>query len=305
MATIAVSGSNGFVGAALVSALRARGDQVRPLLRPTASGGFGAHDPASVVRWDPARGELDSGALEGVDGVVHLAGESLANGRWTDAQKQRIEQSRTRGTRLLAEGLAGLTRKPQVLLSASAIGYYGDRGVAELDESAERGDDFLARLCAAWEEAAAPARAAGLRVAHPRFGVVLHPSGGALAKMLPLFRWGMGGALGDGAQFMSWIALADVVRALLFTLDQSALEGPVNFTAPTPVTNAELTRSLARALARPGFMQVPRFALRAVLGEMADAALLASAKVLPRKLLELGFSFEEPELEPYLRSVLR
>lgn len=301
MATIAVSGSTGFVGAALVAALRARGDQVRPLQRPQSGGGTSA---AGAVRWDPPRGELDLAALEGVDAVVHLAGESLAGARWTAAQKSRLEQSRMEGTALLARSLPRLSKQPKAWLSASAIGYYGDRGDASLDESAAPGDDFLSQLCVAWEAAAAPARDAGIRLVHPRFGVVLHPSGGALAKMLPVFRWGMGGALGDGAQVMSWIALSDAVRALLFALDHAALEGPLNLTAPQPVSNAELTRSLARALSRPSFMSVPRFALRAALGEMADAALLASAKVLPQKLLAAGFAFEHPLLDPYLRSVL-
>jgi uncharacterized protein len=304
MATIAISGSTGFLGAALSAALRARGDSVRPLVRPTTRPADASRGPLRAVRWDPARGEIEHEALEGVDALVHLAGESVASRRWTDAQKERIAQSRIQGTSLLSAALCRMVHKPKVWLSASAIGFYGDRGAQLLDESAGPGSDFLARLCVAWEGAAAPARDAGVRVVYPRLGVVLHPQGGALARLVPLFRWGLGGALGGGAQVMSWIALHDVTRALLFALDTAMLEGPINLSAPHPVTNAELTRTLARVLSRPGFLSVPRFALRAALGEMADVALLASAHVLPRKLLDAGFVFEYPVLEPYLRSVV-
>jgi uncharacterized protein (TIGR01777 family) len=302
VATIAISGSTGFLGAALAEALRARGDAVWRLVRPNTRTPGASAD--REVHWDPARGEIDQAALEGVDAVVHLAGESVASGRWTEAQKARIEQSRIQGTRLLASTLRGLRHRPKLWLSASAIGFYGDRGALPLDESQGPGGDFLARVCVAWEAAAVPASEVGVRVVHPRFGVVLDPRGGALARMLPLFRWGMGGKLGDGAQLMSWIALADAVRALLFALDTQALSGPLNLTAPRAVTNAELTRALASVLGRPSFMRVPRVALRAALGELADVALLASANVLPRKLLDAGFVFEHPALEPYLRSVL-
>lgn len=304
MATIAISGSSGFLGAALISALRARGDVVLPLVRPASAASASKAGALPHVQWDPERGVIDRDALEGIDALVHLAGESVAAGRWTEAQKARIEQSRTQGTSLLATTLGQLRRRPKVWLSASAIGFYGDRGETQVDESAGPGDDFLARVCVAWEAAAAPARQQGVRLVHPRFGLVLHPSGGALARMLPVFRLGLGGALGPGAQVMSWIALSDVTRALLFALDHPTLSGPLNLTAPNPVTNAELTRALGRVLSRPSFMRVPRFALRAALGEMAEVALLSGARVVPSKLQQAGFVFEHPLLEPYLRSVL-
>jgi uncharacterized protein (TIGR01777 family) len=244
---------------------------------------------------------IDREALEGLDAVVHLAGENVAGARWSDAQKQRIRESRVRGTRLLAEALSALRTKPAVWLSASAVGIYGDGGDRPLDEDSPPGDDFLAQVGVAWEEAAAPARAAGIRVVHPRFGVVLHPSGGALAKMLGPFKLGLGGKLGSGAQYMSWIALEDAVRALLHLIDQP-LEGPVNLVAPNPVTNAEFTRALARALHRPAPFFVPSFAARLALGEMAEVALLRGQRVFPKRLLASGFRFAQPELEPLLSS---
>lgn len=296
MGLVAITGSTGFIGSALVAALEARGYEARALVRPQSR--------ADGIRWDPDRGEIESSALEGVEAVVHLAGESVAGARWTPAQKARIVESRTRGTGLLARTLARLKHKPKLWLSASAIGFYGDRGADEVDEREPPGSDFLARVCVAWEAQAQPAREAGIRVVHPRFGVVLHPSGGALAKMLPAFRLGFGGALGDGRQFMSWVALEDAVRALIHAFDQPSLQGAVNVTAPEPVTNAELTQALGKALGRPAFMRVPSFALRAALGEMAQVALLSGARVVPRKLLESGFVFTQPSLAPYLRRVL-
>jgi uncharacterized protein (TIGR01777 family) len=296
MATIAISGATGFLGSALRSFLAARGDRVLALTRP------GSREPG--IRWDPERGEIDAAALEGVDAAVHLAGENVAGGRWSDAQKRRIEQSRVQGTTLLARALAGLRRKPALLISASAVGYYGARGPEAIDERAGPGSDFLARVCVQWEASAEPARQAGIRVVHPRFGIVLHPSGGALAKMLPAFRLLAGGKLGDGEQFMSWVALEDAVAALAFALATPALTGPFNVTAPEPVTNAEFTRALGAALSRPTMMTVPRFALRALFGEMAEVALLSGACVEPNKLLGHGFTFAAPTLAPYLERVL-
>lgn len=260
--------------------------------------------PRPGIRWDPARGEIDAVALEGVDAVVHLAGENVAGGRWTEAQKRRIEQSRVESTGLLARTLAGLSRKPAVLISASAVGYYGAHGNQPIDESAGPGADFLARVCVQWEASAQPARAAGIRVVHPRFGLVLHPSGGALARMLPAFRLFAGGKLGSGEQGMSWVALEDAIAALEFALTHAQLTGPFNVTAPEPVSNAEFTRALASALGRPAVMTVPRFALRALFGEMAEVALLSGACVNPARLLELGFSFQHATLGPYLEHVL-
>lgn len=296
MATIAISGASGFLGSALVHALRARGDRVLALVRPGSA--------APGIRWDPGRAEIDAAALVGVDAVVHLAGENVAAGRWSDAQKQRIEQSRVDGTTVLARALAGLEKRPEVLLSASAVGFYGAHGDEALDERDAAGEDFLAQVCKRWEAAAEPARQAGIRVVHPRFGLVLHPSGGALAKMLPAFRLAVGGKLGDGAQFMSWIALEDAVSALSFALARRDLTGPINVTAPEPVTNEEFTRALGAALSRPTLFSVPRFALRTLFGEMAEVALLSGARVKPAKLLAHGFSFAHPELAPYLASVL-
>jgi hypothetical protein len=296
VATIAISGATGFLGSELRSFLAARGERVLALTRP------GSRETG--VRWDPERGEIDAAALEGVDAVVHLAGENVTGGRWSDARKQRIEHSRVASTALIARTLAGLARKPAALISASAAGYYGARGSEPVDERAGPGDDFLARVCVRWEASADPARQAGIRVAHPRFGLVLHPSGGALAKMLPAFRLLAGGKLGSGAQYMSWVALEDTVAALAFALARPELRGPFNVTAPEPVSNAAFTAALATALSRPAVITVPRFALRALFGEMADVALLSGACVKPQKLLDLGFTFAAPALAPYLERVL-
>lgn len=296
MATIAISGASGFVGSALARTLAARGDRVKPLLRGRSS--------SEGIRWDPLRGEIDHAALAEVDAVVHLAGENVAGARWSAAQKQRIEASRVQGTSLLATALAARSDKPRVFVSASATGFYGTHGDEPLSEQAPAGHDFLAQVCQRWEAAAEPARDAGIRVAHPRFGLVLHPSGGALAKMLPAFRLGVGGKLGSGAQFMSWVALEDAIAALVFALARPELSGAFNVTAPEPVTNEAFTRALGAALARPTVLPVPGFALRALFGEMAEVALLSGARVVPQKLLAHGFTFAQPELAPYLANVL-
>jgi len=234
--------------------------------------------------------------------VVHLAGEGIAEGRWTDAQKERIRDSRTVGTALIAHAVARLARKPKVLVSASAIGIYGERGDALLDEDSAPGTGFLPEVGLLWEAAADPARDAGIRVVHPRFGIVLDPSGGALARMLLPFKLGVGGRLGSGAQWMSWVARADAVAALVFAIDRPSLVGPFNVTAPAPVSNREFTQALAAALHRPALFAVPGFAARLAFGELADAALLCSARVLPKRLLAEGFQFRQPELAAYLRA---
>jgi uncharacterized protein len=293
--TIAITGASGFIGSALSAALKKTGARVRPLVRPGKHGLDG-------IGWDPDQSTIDGKALEGVHAIVHLAGDGVADGRWTAAKKARIRESRVRGTELIARAITGLTLKPSVLLSASAIGYYGDRGDEQLDEHSSPGADFLAEVCQAWEAAAEPARAAGVRVVHPRFGIVLSPEGGALKKMRLPFKLGVGGRLGEGTQYMSWIALEDTVRALLHALDQ--LEGPVNVTAPEPVTNAEFTKALGAALHRPTIMPLPGPLARLALGEMADVALLGGARVLPRKLLGSGFHFEHPSLRAYLERAL-
>lgn len=296
MATIAITGASGFIGSALAAALRSRGDRVRPLVRP---GGL-ADD---AIQWDPERGRIDAAALEGVDALVHLAGESVAKGRWTEEKKARIRDSRVKGTTLLARTLLGLGRRPAVWVSGSAVGIYGDRGAEELDEQSSVGQDFLADVSVAWESAARPA-ASVMRVVHPRTGVVLHPSGGALAALLPVFKWGLGGKLGSGQQYMSWISLEDTVRALMHAIDSSELRGPVNLTAPHPVTNEEFSRELASALQRPAIFAVPGFAARLAIGEMADVALLSGQRVLPERLLTSNFRFAQPELGPCLRALL-
>ncbi|HEX5659839.1 MAG TPA: TIGR01777 family oxidoreductase [Polyangiales bacterium] len=295
--TIAISGASGFIGTALSALLKRAGARVRPLVRPGKHGLDG-------IQWDPERGTIDSQALEGVDAIVHLAGDGVAEGRWSAEKKARIRESRVLGTGLLARAITGLSLKPGVFVSASAIGYYGDRGDEELDERSTPGDDFLAEVCKVWESSADPARAAGVRVVHPRIGIVLSPEGGALKKMLPPFKLGLGGRFGDGKQYMSWIALEDAVRALVHALDHKELRGPLNLTAPRPVTNAELTKSLGAALHRPTIMPVPGPLARLALGEMADVALLSGARVLPRQLLASGFQFEHPALKPYLERLL-
>ncbi len=298
MQTIAITGASGFIGRALTQHLTQQGLRVRPLLRP------GKNAPDGI-RWDPEKGELEQDALADVDVLVHLAGESIAAGRWTAEKKAELMQSRVQGTSLLARALASMPKRPAVWLSASAIGYYGDRGDEPIDESAGPGQDFLAELAQLWEQATTPAADAGMRVVLARTGVVLDPSGGALSKMLLPFKLGVGGKIGSGRQYMSWIALQDEVRALQHLMNHGDLSGPVNLTAPTPVTNAELTDALAHALNRPAFMPLPAFAARLAFGEMADSALLSGARVLPKRLLASGFQFAQPELRGFLAQILR
>jgi len=292
---ILISGASGLIGSALARRLAASNEVVRLVRHRTAGD--------AEIAWNPDAGTIDAGALEGLDAVVHLAGENVGAGRWTAAKKARIRASRVEGTSLLARTLAGLTRPPRAMVSASAIGFYGDRGGEELDETSGAGRGFLAEVCRAWEAAAAPASEAGIRVVLARFGVVLARQGGALARMLPLFRLGLGGRLGSGRQFMSWIALEDAVGALAFVLENESLEGPVNVTSPQPVTNRQFTASLARVLRRPALLHAPAFALRAALGEMAEEMLLASARVFPRRLLASGYRFAQPDLETALREL--
>ena len=295
---VAVTGATGLVGAALVSALREAGHRVDRLTRRAPAPG------STDVQWDPARGRLDPRALEGVDAVVHLAGEPIAALRWTPAVKARIRESRVDGTRLLAETLARLPRPPRVLVSTSAVGYYGDRGDAALTEESPPGAGFLADVCRAWEAAADPARAAGIRVVHPRVGVVLAGQGGALPRIALPFRLGAGGVIGSGRQYWSWIELGDLVRVLELCLALDALAGPVNAVAPAPATNRELTHVMGRVLGRPTLVPLPAIAVRLLLGEMGQALLLDSARVLPRRLERAGFRFRHPELEGALRAAL-
>jgi len=294
---ILVSGSHGLIGSALVPALNARGHRIVRLVRaPTAP------SPEQIA-WDPGSGRIDARALEGIDAVIHLAGESIATGRWTAAKKARIRESRVRGTRSIADALAGLGRKPNVLMCASATGYYGDREEEILVEDSEPGAGFLAEVVRAWEAAAAPARDAGIRVVHLRSGVVLSPGGGALARLLPVFRLGLGGRLGSGRQFMSWITIDDEVEAIVLALTRDDLRGPVNCVSPNPVTNREFTAALGRILRRPAPCAVPGTMLRLALGEVASE-LLASQRVHPARLLAAGYAFRYPAVELALHHLL-
>ncbi len=294
---VLVSGATGLIGSALIPALRDGGRRVRRLTRS----GDSAED---AVLWDPSAGTIDADRLAGVDAVVHLAGESIAQGRWTVAKKARIRDSRVKGTRLLAETLAGLPTPPGVMISVSATGYYGDRGNELLTEESAPGNNFLAGVGREWEAAADPAREAGIRVVHPRFGIVLSTEGGALATTLPIFKLGAGGRIGSGRQYWSWISIDDVVGAVLHALATESLEGPVNVVAPDPPTNAEYTRTLGRVLGRPTIFPLPAPAARIALGQVADELLLASQRVEPARLKESGYSYRHPELEGALRHLL-
>jgi uncharacterized protein (TIGR01777 family) len=298
MRTILISGSTGLVGTKLASLLKTRDHAVTRLVRRE-----GRYAEPQVL-WDPEAGRLDAARLEGFDAVVHLAGEGIANRRWSAAQKRRIRESRACGTRLLAEALAGLTRPPRAFLCASAAGYYGDRGDELLTEESPPGTGFLPEVCRAWEAACEPLRRAGARVVNLRLGVVLSPKGGALAKMLPAFKLGLGGRLGGGRQWMSWISLEDTVGAIAHCLENERVAGPVNLGAPEPVTNAEFTATLARVLHRPAILPAPAWALRLVLGEMADALLLASMRMQPKVLLETQYAWRHTQLLGALQEML-
>lgn len=291
---VLISGSHGLIGEALVAALAERGDTVVRLVR--------AEPGAGEVRWDPTAGNIDREALAAaaIDAVVHLAGEGIGDKRWTSGHKARVLDSRVRGTRLLATAVADLEDPPKVMISGSAIGYYGLRGDEILTEESSNGDDFLAHVVRQWEESAAPAADAGIRVVHIRTGLVLSGKGGILSRMMIPMRFFVGGRLGSGRQHMSWIALSDEIGAIQHLID-SDVSGPVNLTAPNPVTNAELTKALATRMKRPSLFPVPAFALRIVLGrEMADETVLASQRVMPEKLIASGYSFSRPVLEDAL-----
>jgi uncharacterized protein (TIGR01777 family) len=293
--TIAITGATGLIGSALVDRLRAGGHVVRRIVRS-------APGPGDVL-WDPSHDMLDARALVGVDAIVNLAGEPIAH-RWTAERKGALRDSRVRGTALLARAVTALPVKPRVFLSGSAVGYYGDRGDEVLDETAGPGTDFLSRLSADWEGATAPIAEAGVRVVVLRTGIVLSAHGGALAKLLPIFRLGGGGPLGSGQQWMSWITLDDHVRAMDHALFTDAMRGAVNLTAPAPVRNADFATTLGRVLGRPALLAVPAFALELLYGEMARATLLAGQRVMPAALTSAGFQFEEPTLEGALRRIL-
>jgi uncharacterized protein (TIGR01777 family) len=293
---ILISGASGLIGSAFARAAKDAGHLTVPLVRRKGL-------PSSLY-WNPDDGTIDAAGLEGVDAVVHLAGESIASGRWTAEKKARILNSRRRGTELLSSALVALKRRPAVLVSASAIGFYGDCGDRVLTEDSAPGSDFLARVCLEWERATTPASEAGIRVVHLRTGLVLAKTGGALSKMALPFRLGVGGRIGSGNQYMSWIDLEDEIAVILYCL-QNEIRGPVNSVAPSPVTNAEFARVLGRVLSRPSLFPLPAFAARLALGEMADALLLASQRVEPAKLLSGGYTFRHTNLEDTLRRILR
>lgn len=301
---VAIAGSSGLIGSALVIELEAAGHRVMRLVRPDTAG--------EGISWDPAAGSIDASALEGVDAVINLAGRSIGERRWSKREKRLLVDSRLDSTALLAETVASMATPPSVLLNASAIGIYGDRGDQELDESSPPGSGFLADLTARWEAATQPATAAGVRVVHLRTGIVLSTQGGALGRMLAPFgprwlspfRWGLGGRVGNGRQVWSWISLTDQVRAIVHLLT-SELDGPVNLTGPAPVTNRDFTKALGSALRRPTVLWIPGFVLKLVLGsELANALVLDSARVLPARLLADGFEFHHTHVTDGLAAAL-
>jgi len=295
---VAVTGSHGFIGSALLPALTRAGHRPVRIVRGHAAGD-------DEIRWDPEAGTIDADGLEGVGGVVHLAGAGIGDKRWTDARKRLILESRTKGTDLLARTLAGLTRPPSALVSASAIGYYGNRGDEALDEQSAPGNDFVARVCVQWEAATAPAADAGIRVARVRGGIVLGREGGVLSRLLLPFRLGLGGRIASGRQYMSWISIDDEVRAILHALTHGQVAGPVNLTGPDPVTNDEFTKTLGRVVHRPTLIPTPLFPLRARYGgELVRHLLVEGQRVLPNRLEATGYAFEHPTLEDALRAAV-
>ena len=295
---VLVSGSTGLIGSALVRDLAGDGHSVTRLVRPSSGTG------GDAVHWDPGEETVDFGGLEGHDAIVHLAGENIAGAPWSPERKKRIRDSRVHGTGLLSKSLLGLERPPNTLVCASATGIYGDRGEEVLREESKPGEGFLAGVCREWEEATGEAARKGIRVVNLRIGMVLSAEGGALAKMLPIFRAGAGGRVGSGRQYMSWIALPDLVGVIRHALATDSLEGPVNAVTPHPVTNREFTNTLGHVLGRPTIAALPAFAARLLFGEMANELLLASTRVEPAKLLASVYRFRLPNLEGALRSLL-
>lgn len=293
---VAITGATGLIGTALSQALRADGHRVTGITR--------SQPGPDQLQWSPSEQRIDSGGLRGVDAVVHLAGEPVAAHRWTAQAKRRIKDSRIDGTRLIARTLADLDDGPRTLVSVSGIDYYGDRGDEVLTERSAPGDTFLADVCKVWEASADPARQAGIRVVHPRIGIILTARDGALRRLLPLFRLGLGGRFGSGQQYWSWIALDDVIGVLSHALTTASVTGPLNTSAPEPVTNATFATVLGKVLSRPAWLPVPSFGPRLVLGEMADAMVFHSKRVIPEATLASGYTFRYPDLEAGLRSAL-
>ena len=290
---IAIAGASGLVGSALIPELENNGHDVVRLVRNSPRAG--------ELEWHPNQDEIDPAMLDGFDAVINLAGESIAEGRWTEEKKKRIRDSRVHGTHLLSEGIAKLTRKPRAFLCASATGIYGDRGDERLDEQSESGGGFLAGVCREWEKACEPAIKAGVRVVNLRFGPILARAGGMLEKMLTPFKMGLGGKIGSGKQYISWVAIDDVVAAMKLALEDESIRGPLNIVAPNPVTNERFTKALGEALSRPTVMAMPAFAARLAFGEMADEMLLVSQRVLPKRLNTAGFEFQNPDLTQALQ----
>jgi len=296
---VAITGASGLIGTALAESLRARGDRPIALVRRTAKAG------ADEISWDPAAGTIDAASLDGVDAVVHLAGAGIGDKKWSTQRKAMIRDSRTKGTAVLADALAGLTTKPSVLVSSSGIGYYGSQGDTKLTESHPAGNDFLADVCVDWEAATAPASSAGIRTALARTSAVMTDKGGALKKQLLLFKLGLGGRFGPGTQWLSWISLDDQVRAIEFLIDND-VSGPVNLCSPNPVTNLDFTKTLGSVLNRPTVLPVPLFGPKLLFGsELVEQLILASQRGVPEALTNAGFSFNDPSLEPALRSILK
>lgn len=295
---VAITGASGLIGTALRRFLRTGGHEIFTLVRDQQ------RTNEHAIYWQPEAGEIDRARLEGLDAIVNLAGENVGEGRWTAERKTRIRESRVQGTTLLAKTLASLEQKPRVLVSSSGVSYYGDRGDEVVDEDSTPGEGFLAEVSRAWEEACAPASEAGIRVVNMRTGLVLSAEGGALPKMLTPFRFGVGGRIAGGNQYMSWIAIDDFVRAILFVIERDALVGAVNAVAPEPVTNAELTSALGEVLARPAVFAVPSFALKLAFGEMAEETVLSGQRVVPRRLQQAGFTWRHRDIRSALKHVL-
>lgn len=294
---VAITGATGLVGTALTKRLTEEGHSVVPVVRRKTGG--------EEIFWQPSAGKIDAGGFEGIDAVVHLAGENVAEGRWNVAKKQRILESREKGTRLLAKTLAELNNRPGVFVSASAIGFYGDQRPEPVDEKAGAGVGFLSKVCQAWEESSKPAKDAGIRTVNVRIGVVLSKDGGALTKMLTPFKMCAGGIIGSGRQVWSWVSIHDVVGAIVHSIQTDSVEGPLNATSPNAVTNAEFTKALGHVLGRPTVIPMPAFAAKLAFGEMAEALLLSSSRVIPQKLQDTGYQFRHEDLEATLRELLK
>jgi len=293
---VLIAGAGGLVGSALIPALEAEGSEVTRLVRSSAGAG--------EIEWHPNNDQIDATKLEGFDAIINFAGENIAGGRWTDEQKRKIRDSRVNGTHLLSEAIAGLKQKPKVFLCASATGIYGDRDDETLDEQSDSGGGFLAGVCREWEKATEPAAAAGGRTVNLRFGPILAREGGMLAKLLTPFKMGMGGKVGSGKQYISWVAIDDAVNAIKLALKDESIRGPLNIVSPHPVTNEEFTKTLGHVLNRPTALSMPAFAARLAFGEMADEMLLTSQRVIPKRLNDAGYEFEYPELEGAFRKYL-